>query len=83
MGQRVIPTDKIGSQEPKEEIFSFICNNDMSSEINTIKKYNQINTKYADTNAYSTRVSKIRLTIFLIGMITTHMHIIVPIKLRR
>ena len=27
MGQSVIPTDKTGSQEPKEEIIYFTCNN--------------------------------------------------------
>ena len=27
MGQRVIPTNKIGSQKLKEEIIAFICNN--------------------------------------------------------
>ena len=80
MGQRVIHTDKTVSQEPKEEIIYFICNNEMSSDMNTRKEENQIQIKYADTNAYSTRLSKIWLTISLIGMVTTHMNIIAPIK---
>ena len=80
MGQRVIPTYKTGSQEPKEEIIPFICNNEMISDTNTRKKDNKIYIKYADTNAYSTIVSKIRLTILLIGMVTTNMQIIAPIK---
>ena len=50
MGQRVIPTDKTGSQEPKEEIISFIFNNEMRSDMNTRKEENQIQVKYADTN---------------------------------
>ena len=52
MGQHVIPTDKTGSQEPKEEIIYFICNNEMSLYMHTRKEDNQIQIKYADTNAY-------------------------------
>ena len=81
MGQRVISTDKTGSQEPKKEIISFICNNEMSSDMHTRKEDNQIQIKYADTNAYSTRLSKIRLTILLIVMVITQMQIIASIKL--
>ena len=80
MGQRVIPTYKTGSQEPKEEMFSFICNNEMISDMNKRKEVNNIYIKYTDTNAYSTRVSNRRLTIFLIGMVITKMQIIAPIK---
>ena len=48
MGQRVIPTDKTGSQEPKEEIIYFICNNEVSSDMHTRKEENQIQIKYAE-----------------------------------
>ena len=42
MGQRVIPTDKTASKEPREEIISFTCNNNMSSDIQNINIENQI-----------------------------------------
>ena len=83
MSWRVTPTDKTVSQKLKEEIIAFISNNEMSSDMHTRKEENQIQVKYADTNPYSTRVSKIRLTIFLTGMVTTQMQIIAPIKLSR
>ena len=42
MGQRVIPTYKTGSQEPKEELIPFICNNEMISDTNTRKETNML-----------------------------------------
>ena len=56
MGQRVITTDKTGSQESTEEIISFIFNNEMSSDMHTRKEENQIQVEYSDTNPYTTRV---------------------------
>ena len=80
MGQCVTPTDNTLLQEKMEEIISFICNNQMSSDMHTKKEDNQVQIKVSHINAHSTRVSKIRLTIFLIVMVATQMHIIAAIK---